>query len=82
MIFPNENDRISIQDIFEHPWMKLNFPSEEEMRFEFQEREKIVKENIFVNEQNLNVELFFNSNNFAKNIDKWDKGKDNTNRPN
>lgn len=82
MICPNEDERISIQDIFEHPWMKLNFPSNEEMRFEFEEREKIVKDNMFVDDRNLNIELFFNSINFAKNIDKCDKGKDDNNKPN
>jgi len=62
--------------------MKLNFPSNEEMRFEFEEREKIVKDNMFVDDRNLNIELFFNSINFAKNIDKCDKGKDDNNKPN
>ena len=79
MIFPNENERISIQEIFEHPWLKLNSPSYEEMKFEFEEREKIVKDNLFVDKKNLNVELFFNCNN---SFDLNDLGKDDNNRPN
>ena len=49
------------------------------MKFEFEEREKIVKDNLFVDKKNLNVELFFNSNN---SFDLNDLGKDDNNRPN
>ena len=37
---------------------------------------------MLVDDRNLNIELFFNSINFAKNIDKCDKGKDDNNKPN
>ena len=40
MIQFEPNNRISINDIFSHPWMKGNFPSKDEIIEEFKIREK------------------------------------------
>ena len=45
MVSFNPKERPTIQEIFEHPWMKENIPSESEIVNELKDRDEIVREN-------------------------------------
>lgn len=46
MFEPEPQMRIRIEDIFNHPWMNMESSSEDEIRMEFEEREKIIKDKL------------------------------------
>lgn len=46
MFEPEPTMRIRIEDILNHPWMNMESSTEEEMKKEFEEREKVIKEKI------------------------------------
>ena len=45
MVSFNPKERPTIQEIFEHPWMKENIPSESEIVNELKDRDETVREN-------------------------------------
>jgi serine/threonine protein kinase len=51
MVSYNSKERPTIQEIFEHPWMKENTPSESEIVNELKDRDEIVRENRELNKK-------------------------------